>query len=392
MRERGVVWSGMIVAVAGTMLMATGATGVAWAGPGAEEPVARNVIFLLADGMGVSMAASAEVLSFDADGEFAMTAMPVVGLVRTEPLGEAVTDSAASATAYATGRKTANGFVGLLPDGTELRTIVEMAEAQGKATAIVTTTDLTDASPASFAAHVPNRRMQADIYQQMLARGVDVLVGGLGTAEGQLAEAAGVDANEGPALARAIAERRGYSFTRDAAAFSAALRESDGPAVFAPAARSGQDDAFGPPLAETLGALLPRLAADDDGFFVFIECEETDSGGHANDTPRVVAGVREIDAALRVALEFAGSHPGTLIVLTADHDTGAFSVGGGQYAGQVGEGETPRPLEPLWVSKRHTAQWVPVFASGPGSSAFTGVMDNTRVFDLMAGAMGLSGR
>jgi alkaline phosphatase len=344
------------------------------------EP-ARGVIFIQADGMGVAMLSGARTLTRNA-GPLAIESMPATALVITSSATGPITDSAAGATAYATGVKVPNRAVGMDASGRELRTILEEAESRGLATAILTTTDLTDASPAAFVASVPKRSMHEAIFEQMTSAGVDVLVGGLRTASLQ-AEPTAVDPGDAAvalsARLRTRAESEGYAIAEDFAAFLT-LASDDRPILFSPPQRT-RPDAFGPALAESLRVALEVVSRDPDGFFVFAEVEETDSAGHANDLDRALAGVREADDALRVALEFQKRFPDTLIVLTADHDTGGLSVTTLDYA---------EKFEVRWASDAHTDHLVPLFASGPGQRLFAGVIDNTDVPRRIARSLGWS--
>ncbi|MFG0327069.1 MAG: alkaline phosphatase [Phycisphaerales bacterium JB037] len=345
----------------------------------------RRVIFILADGMGVAMLSSVDLLR-EADAPLAIESMPVTGLIKTSSRTGPVTDSAASASAYATGHRVRNGSLSITPQGTPLTTVLEAARDAGLATGIITTTDLTDASPAAFASHVPSRRLHAEIFKEIIDTRPDLIVGGIGKASIQ---ELGLDKDDLPEGTRpkapAFIERAasaGYRVLDSDEAILDELASDAGTPVLALAdPRANFDDNYGPPLADTLERALATLARDPEGFFLFVEQEETDSGGHANDLARVIAGVEEVDAALRVALAFQREHPGTLIVLTADHDTGGLSLDSGDY--ESGRADT------LWLSGNHTTHWVPIYAKGPGAGRFTGVHENRAVARLLARGLGL---
>ena len=355
-------------------------SGVADAGA-PERP--RSVILILCDGMGPGMISTVSELTRAQRGPLVMESMPVTGLLRTASLTSAVTDSAAGATAFAAGRKCENSAVNWYPDNEIRRTLVDMAEDRGMATGLLTTTNLTDASPAAFVARVPRRSMHGPIFQQMTESGVDLLVGGLravtlqtdGGPEGlrkqdplPMSETLRRQANQAGRLVLQSVEGLPSS-TGDQTRVLVATRE-----------RSPHDDAFGPPMAETLRSALAMLSSDPDGLFVVAEVEETDNAGHSADTERAITGVLEGDETLRVALEYQKKHPDTLVLLTADHDTGAMSLDNqGRYS-------TPENA-PMWVSKNHTASRVVIFASGPGAHRFTGTHENTAVFDIVKDLM-----
>lgn len=343
-----------------------------------------GVILLIADGMGLPMMCTVAELTRAQRGDMAIESMPVVGLVRTNSASGLVTDSAAAATALATGHKADNSAVGWFPDGSTHTTLVELAEAAGWATGLLTTTDLTDATPASWIARVPDRKIHTGIFDQMIASSVDLLAGGLRTASAQTTRQPATPGQPYPIPPelrdRSVAADRLMVHTHH---LLPATTGDSARVLLAYAERSPYDDAFGPPMADTLRAALSMLAVDPQGFFIMAEIEETDNAGHANDTDRAVAAVLEVDDAVRAALEFQKANPGVLLLLTADHDTGAFSLDNlGNYKGSGGT--------PLWISKNHTATRVPIYAAGPGAERFGGFHDNTEVFNILTGLMGLN--
>lgn len=337
---------------------------------GAPAPRPHGVVLLIGDGLGAGGLSVASAAIHGEGGDLAVESMPVAGLVRTTAAEELVTDSAASATAMATGRRTRRGMVSELPDGSRPRTLFEAARAAGLATGAITTSGLMDATPACFMAHAESRESYVEILLQMLGSGAEVLAG------------ASWDTAEDPAVVRALdgLGRRGVRIVEDAAG----LDGVDGPfvALFGP--RAAARHAGGPPLEVTTRAGLRVLARDPDGFVLLVECEDTDSAGHHNDVARLVAAVRELDAAVRVVLAFAREHPETLVLVTADHDTGGPGIVGGP-AGDPSMGEV------RWLSDGHTAIWVPLFASGPGAERFAGVLDNSDIGPRIAELLGLEG-
>jgi len=351
-----------------------------------DDEAPPRVIFLLADGMGVGMLSSANDLR-EGTEPLAIESMPVVGLIKTRSLTGAVTDSAAGATAYATGHKVENAALAMTPGGVPIRSITDGARERGLAIGLITTTDLTDASPAAFVVSVPSRNAHAAIFEEMVRFGADLMVGGLASAsiqrdriDPELLEGRPVPISE--SLTK-LAEQGGYLLLNGDDEILDGLGSHPGERVLGIASRRELDGSYGPDLGQTVRRALDHLVRDPEGFFLFIEQEETDTGGHANQTDRVVEGVLEIDRALRAALDFQREHPETLVVLTADHDTGALSVGPSDY--ESGE------LYVRWVSKDHTSHWVPIFASGPGAQAFTGVKDNTQIAPLLAEALEIGG-
>lgn len=357
-------------------------------GTGAAPDRPTGVILIIADGMGPSMLSTVAEMVLAERGPLVVESMPVVGLVRTASANSAITDSAASSTAMATGHKANNAAIGWFPDGATHPTLIELAEERGMATGLLTTADLTDATPAAWIARVPDRNLQGGIFEQMIASTVDILAGGLHTVTAQAGgpaqtrPAPGVA--EGPALApsvRRAATEAGYAVVAGMSDLPSATGEAT--RVLVPLdRREAPFGGSGPMMAETLGAALAMLATDPDGFFVMAEVGEPDNAGHGNDTDRAVRGVVELDDTLRAALEFQKTNPGVLVLLTSDHDTGGMNLDNG--AVYTGPG-----VSPVWVSRNHTASRVMIFAKGPGQERFGGSLDNTQIFVRLGELLGL---
>lgn len=336
----------------------------------------RNVILVIGDGMGLGHLATVSSLVAGPAGGLAVEAAPVVGLVRTWAANELVTDSAAAATAMATGFKTHKRMLGTLPDGRQPRTIFDAAQARGMATGVVTTSGVADATPAGFIAHSPSRYAYASILRQILESDVDVVVGG--TFERHERAERQRDYLDLVARAEEAAGAR-HRVVRSGAALAASVDPVV--ALFPP--RTGSRYAHGPPLAETLRAVLTLLGAAPEGFLLVVESEETDEGAHDNSVDRVVDGLAELDAAVVRILDFAAEDGETLVIVTADHDTAGMAVTDGDFDDGI--------AEVRWLWHDHLATWVPLFAFGPGAEAFAGVLDNTEIATHIADLLGLEG-
>ena len=328
------------------------------------DGVVRNVIILIGDGMGVGQVSSASLLLHGPDGGLSFEHAPVVGLMKTSSGSDLVTDSAASATAMATGHLTTNRMVSTLPNGSTPRTLLEAAMDHDLATGVLTTSGLIDATPAGFTTHSPSRYEYDTVLAGMLRSGVDVMLGG---DWGLLDEAR---RGSTPEQARALvdeARSSGYEIVSTADELKRAAGQR---LIGLFSERPGDhDDACGPDLEVTAPVVLSALGQDPDGFVAMIECEITDGAGHENNIDRVVAGVAELDRAIRVALEFAVEHGDTLVIVTADHDTGGLGIDHGS--------RPDGPASIRWATTHHTAQWVPVFAFGPGADRFDGLFHTT---------------
>ncbi len=403
-----------------------------------DRPAARNVILLVGDGMGQAHRLAGQLLAAGRDGRLAMDRLPHAGLMGTMSADPAhfVTDSAAAATALATGVKTTNGAVAVDPAGRPVPTILELAKRAGKAVGLVTTCQITDATPAAFAAHVPHRSDHGEIARQYLEEtGVDILLGGgaaywypAGAATPFPADPAEPRERSQGTAGDLIARARSLGYT--VATTAAELHAAIGPSVLGTrdsglGARllglfanqelfrqrsEGEGAAYDPPvsLAELTGAAIALLARNPAGFFLLVEESAIDRMAHRNNAPLTLKGVLELDRAVQVALAHAAAEPETLVVVTADHECGGLAI--------AGSDDPPYPYEPGgslleavlagedgpfpvageehgfvmgWATTGHTAAAVPVTAAGPGAARLAGAYENTHPFAVMAKAMGL---
>lgn len=338
-----------------------------------DEPV-RNIILLIADGAGVGVWTAATY----AQPDLAVEHMPVAGLVDTRSASSKVTDSAAGATVYATGERVTNRTISVggtcplpssrdtiatkWPDGCEpIESWFTIAQAKGKAAGVVTTTSVIDATPASFVAHSPSRYWREAIAEQFAAADLDVLLGG------GRRYFAGEDRNDGQdLLGRMCANADCIANAAALAAYAPADRALIG--LFSP---EDMDELDPRPvrLPDMVTAALSKLSRDPDGFVALFETEATDNATHANmPLDRVTADILEFDRAVAVALAFASRTPGTLVIATADHETGGLSLV-----------EADNDFELEYTTGGHTAGLVPLFAAGAQARSFGGLRENTEI-------------
>jgi alkaline phosphatase len=275
------------------------------------EGEVRNVILLIGDGMGIGQLTAAEVMNGEED--LVLTRLPYKSLVSTHSSSNYVTDSAASATALATGFKTRNGMVSVTAAGESLFTVLEDAEEAGKATGIVTTTRVTHATPACFVAHVNNRDMETVIAAQLLASGVDVALGGGSTYFSDLNP-----------------EDEGYTVVYDSTELDN-IESGKVLGLFSSGYMSYESERsdIEPSLSEMTAKSLELLSSDPDGFFLMVEGGRIDHASHDNHFDNTIAETLEFDLAVLEALEYASGRNDTLILVTADHETGGLSIVGG---------------------------------------------------------------
>ena len=327
-----------------------------------SDKLPKNIIFLIGDGMGLSEVYAAYTAS---NQQLNITQSDHVALVTTFSDNNYITDSGASGTALACGQKTTNGSIGMLPDGEPLTSILKLAENNGLATGMVTSCDITHATPAAFMASVKSRKQRFDIALQFLETDIDVFVGG------------GMDNfNKRPDSLNLIdsLNARGYEIITSL---------DDIKTTQSPKIAGLLYPAHPPKMSEGRGNMLPVsvektinvLSKNKNGFFLMVEGSQIDWGGHDNDIDYILAETLDFDKAVKIALDFAAANGETLVIITADHETGGLSNLEGNFEEGTAGGK--------FTTTDHSAIPVPLFATGPGASEFHGFIDNTDVFKIM---------
>jgi len=332
----------------------------------ADATDVKNVILIIGDGTGLAHVATTNYLKYK-NKRIAFFDMPVTGLVLTHTIDDLITDSAAGATAMATGYKTKNKMINTTPDGSEKTTITESVKQKGMSTGVVVTSHITDATPACFTSHNIHRDHHQAIAEQIINSKVNVLMGG-GMEYFIPANLEGSERTDNKNLIdSAIA--CGYNFVRDRE--SMMKSNSDNLlGIFSFGGLKGNESE--PTLEEMTKKALSILEKNENGFFLMVEGSQIDWEAHSNNLEGVMNNVIELEKALISCLDFAKIDGKTLVIVTADHETGGLTLTGGDK-------EKGELLKPSWSSKGHTATPVPIYAYGPGSLLFTGVMDNTDV-------------
>jgi alkaline phosphatase len=325
---------------------------------GKRNPDVKNVILFIGDGMGIpavyaAMSASPVPLNFER--------FPVTGFQKTYSANAYITDSGAAGTAIASGTKTKNGAIGVDEFGIPVASVRAVAEENGLATGVVATSSVTHATPASFIAHQSSRGSYEDIASDFLKTDVDVFIGG------------GYDhfANRSDKhnLIDSL-KAKGYDIATDLAMV---LKSGSGKLAGLtypgqpPYRLKGRGDMLPASTAKTIDI----LSRNKKGFFLMVEGSQIDWAGHANSADTLIDETLDLDKAIGVALNFAEKDGHTLVVVTADHETGGVTITGGDMK--------TRSVKLSFSTKDHTAVVVPVFAFGPGAENFTGIYDNTEL-------------
>ncbi|RXG21229.1 alkaline phosphatase [Leeuwenhoekiella aequorea] len=333
-----------------------------------ERP--KNVILLISDGTGLSQISSAFYFQ---DKTSNYTRFENIGLINTSSSQEDITDSAAGATAFASGIKTYNGSIGLSDDYKDAKTIVEIASENNVKTGLITTSSLTHATPASFFAHVKNRGMENEIAAYLPKSGVDFFAGGgLRFFSGR---------NDNLDL---IAALRAEKFTIDTTSlgnYNSIKSDEKLGFILADNALPKMQEGRGNFLAKAIEAGTDFLSKNRSPFFMMAEGSQIDWGGHNNDAPYLIAELIDFDEAIGKALDFAEKDGNTLVIVTSDHETGGFTLAAKKNKRDDGsEYSDYREIGPTFSTGGHSATLIPVFAFGPGSENFKGIYQNNEIF------------
>jgi alkaline phosphatase len=332
----------------------------------------KNIILLIGDGMGLTQMSTA---FYYQDKTPSFTRFQHIGLHQNEPTDAKITDSAAGATAFSTGYKSYNSAIGVDKDTMAKPTILEMAAQRGQATGVIATSSITHATPASFYAHVEDRNLEDKIASHLVKSPVDFFAGGgieyfvrrkdgLNYLDSLQAKGFKVDTTGLNAPTSWVAgQKYGY------------LLASDG----MPKMSEGRGDF----LPNATQMAIDHLSQDKDGFFLMVEGSQIDWGGHANDADWIIDEVKDFDKAIDAALDFAEKDGNTLVIVTADHETGGLSLS----AAEVRMQRTYEHINPTFSTGGHSATLIPVYAYGPGAAKFMGIYQNNEVFDRMLEAL-----
>lgn len=307
----------------------------------------KNVILLIGDGNGLSQISSSVLAN---KGQLTLTQLKNIGLIKTTATDNFTTDSAAGATAFATGKKTKNRFIGVDSDGKPIPNMTEVLSEKGFNTGIITTDEIVGATPSAFYAHQKDRGMEKEIAQDLTKSKLTFF------AAGGKSKVSGLNhfklANNANEVGESKAEKVAYY-----------LSDNGVPQVL-----KGRGNL----LAETVENGLKFLNSKNKPFFMMVEAAQIDSGGHSNNVGTIVTEGIDFDRAITKAIQFADENDGTLVIITADHETGGFSIPHGDMKSSTIEGD--------FTTDDHSATLIPVFSYGSGSENFIGVYENNEIF------------
>lgn len=338
-----------------------------WAQKSKSKP--KNIILMVGDGMGVAQIYAGLTGN---KGKLNLERCTAIGFHKNQSADNYVTDSAAGATALASGQKTYNGAIGVDAAGKPIPTILEIAEQKGLATGLVATCSITHATPACFISHQASRGLNEAIALDFLKTDIDVFIGGGRNYFSKRSD--GINLNDS-------LKARGYQIANSISEVQQ-ITKGKVAAFLADEQQARFSEGRGDELVKSTEAAIRLLKGNKKGLFMMIEGSQIDWGGHDNNTQYIVEEMIDFDNAIGKVLDFAAADGNTLVIITADHETGGFSLVGGDMKTGTLEGK--------FTTGHHTGVMIPVFAFGPGSEKFSGIYENTDIYKKMYEAFGFS--
>ncbi len=318
----------------------------------------RNIILLIGDGMGINQIYASSLAN---NKHLYIEDFPYSGFSKTYSFDHEITDSGAGGTAIACGKKTRNEMIGMTPDSIATPSIMDIAKENGYATGLVVTCNVTHATPASFVAHQVSRHMTNEIAADYLNSNIDVFIGG------------GKDDFENRKDKRNLSNelrKKGYNIVYTISD----LENNNSLKVGALLANNhlANQPERGNQLYQCTKAALNTLSKNQKGFFLMIEGSQIDWEGHKNNEDGIIKEVLDFDKVVKLCLDYAKMDKHTLIVVTADHETGGLSLISNL---------TTNKITYNFSTKKHSASPAPVFSYGPGATLFAGFQENTSFFN-----------
>ncbi len=331
----------------------------------------KNIILMIGDGMGTAQIYAGLTAKKD---NLNLKRCTHIGFSQTNSSDSYITDSAAGATALSIGQKTYNGAIGVDKNKVPQKTILETVESKGLATGLVATCSITHATPASFIAHQPSRALDEDIAKDFLKTDVDVLIGGGRQFFEQRKDSLNL---------LIIMKKNNYQIVNS---MNDLKKISKGKVAYLITDKDSLKISKFPKMSEGRGEYLSDAAlkaieilnnndVKNKGFFLMVEGSQIDWGGHANDSDYIVKEMVDFDNCIGKVLDFAEKDGETLVIITADHETGGYALVGGNL--EKGE------VVGKFSTDYHTGVMVPVFAFGAGAEHFAGIYHNIEIYKKM---------
>ena len=330
-----------------------------------NKQIAKNIILVIGDGTGLNQIMVSRISEGGLDYKLAIDQLPHQGLALTHSYNEVITDSAAAATSWATGFKTKNKFLSVTPEKETLETITEMLTKKGYTSGLVATSSITHATPAAFYAHIDSRYKEVEIANQLLDSSIDISLGG------------GLeffDLEQAKVSHKLITDKNSLNNNIKSPRKILGLFDDDG------ISRSSEK----PTQREMTNFALEILKMNLNqcyGFFLMTEGSQIDWAAHDNNASEMIEEFKDFDSTIRDLINFVSEDEETLLVITADHETGGLQI--------LKQEDDSVIIQ--WGTGRHTGIPVGVYAYGPGAHLFNGVMDNTEIHYKLLEAINFKG-
>ena len=351
---------------------------------------AKNIILLIGDGMGINQITAYRIAKGGPNYTSAFDKFPYTGLIKTHAINTLITDSAASATAFSSGIKTVNGYLGVNKDKQVVKNITEMLHEKGYVTSLIATSEITHATPAAFVVHNESRDNTDQIAEQLFRSNNFISLGG--GRDFFIPEDLGGQREDDLDILTLIKEEEAYLGSRsDLINFQLDPSKR----IFGLFSKEGFiREESEPDLLEMLDFSLEQsnkmISNNCTGFFIMAEGSQIDWEGHENNFDGVYKEMDEFSRVVDRALKFAESNQDTLVIVLSDHETGGLLIETDTWE------RNPQPRNKMKISWNtavglgtHTGTMIPVFAYGPGAENIGGVMDNTDIFFIMEEALGI---
>ncbi|MDA1209540.1 MAG: alkaline phosphatase [Bacteroidetes bacterium] len=317
----------------------------------------KNVILVIGDGTGINQISA---LQYFKDGKIHYEDFPVIGLSKISSTS-LITDSAAAGTAMACGEKTFNKAIGVNTKGQDLANLIEFMSQKGGSSGLIATSSITHATPASFYAHHTNRNDHEIIASFLPNAPIDFFAGaGLKYFRDRKDQVNLLDTFAQKGFTIETSSLKAYP---EAKKLGYLLADKDMPTMI---------EGRGTFLEDASNLAINHLSSNEQGFLLMVEGSQVDWGGHDNDFDYMISELIDLDNTLGRLMAYAQKDQNTLIVVTGDHATGGLALSADQ-----GDYNT---IKPTFSSTGHNADWIPVFAYGPGAELFSGVYENTMIF------------
>ncbi len=330
----------------------------------------KKVIFLIGDGMGLTQISGA---MSEYNGQNAFERFPVIGLSKTHSADDYVTDSGAGATVFSIGKKTFNGAIGVSADSLVYENLFEKLKKQGRATGVVVTSSVTHATPAAFYAHVGSRNSEDDIADFLLQGNCDVAIGGGNQFFTQR--------KDGRDLYKEL-QQKGFVTLNDTINTFKPQTATKLVYTLATDGMKRMLDGRGDYLKQASMNAIDLLSQNKNGYMLMIEGSQIDWGGHAMDYTYMKTELHDFNETINAVLDYAQKEKDVLVIVTADHETGGLALAVNK--------ENRKQFIPKYTYNKHTGVMVPVFAYGPGAEQFSGIYENTAIFDKLVNLLNLN--